>query len=123
MGTMALTTSGTIYRSGFGPLMGGVIVSPFPYVTQGPYGWRDSKTWPKQSLGSAYNYWGAAPEEIARLDTAKCLETLELTLRTQSSASETAAILLEPVLGEGGYVPCPPGFLAGLRDICTRLVK
>lgn len=28
--------------------------------------------------------------------------------------------MVEPVLGEGGYLPCPPGYLKGLRDICDR---
>lgn len=117
---MALTTSGSIYRSGFSPLMGGVIVAPFPYVTQGPYGIFDHKQWGPQSFDSNYNYWGNAPKDVAARDTARCLDAVELILRSQSSPSETAAILLEPVLGEGGYVPCPPGFLKGLREICTR---
>ncbi|KAJ7602543.1 pyridoxal phosphate-dependent transferase [Mycena rosella] len=32
----------------------------------------------------------------------------------------TAAIIVEPVLGEGGYVPAPPAFLAGLRAVCDK---
>lgn len=35
-GAMALTTSKTIYSAGFGPLMGGVTVAPFPYALHGP---------------------------------------------------------------------------------------
>lgn len=120
MGTMALTTSGTIYRSGFGPLMGGVSVIPFPYLSHGSYGKENYKSWPKQDLINNYNYWGKCPEDIAAIDTARCLDAVELLFRTQTSPSETAAILLEPVLGEGGYVPCPPGYLKGLRDICDR---
>lgn len=50
----------------------------------------------------------------------RCLDSLELMLRTQTSPTETAAIILEPVLGEGGYVPCPPGYLLGLQNICKR---
>ena len=119
-GTMALTHSGTIYRSGFGPLMSGVSVSSFPYVTQSPYGQgKLHEAWDTQTLDN-YSYWGKAPSNIAAKDTSRCLESLELLLRTQSSPSETAAILLEPVLGEGGYVPCPPGFLKGLRAICDK---
>lgn len=119
---MALTTSGTVYRGGFGPFMSGVNVTPFPYVTRGPYGFDDAKAWPAQSLAAeeGYNYWGAAPRSVADRDTARCLESLELLLRTQSPPSDTAAVLLEPVLGEGGYVPCPPGFLRGLREICDK---
>lgn len=50
----------------------------------------------------------------------RCLDALELMLRTQTSPTETAAIILEPVLGEGGYVPCPPGYLLGVQNICKR---
>ncbi len=39
---------------------------------------------------------------------------------TQTAPYETAAILVEPVLGEGGYVVPPPGFLKGLRRICDE---
>lgn len=45
---------------------------------------------------------------------------LKLTLQQQTSPSDTAAIILEPVLGEGGYVPAPPAFLHGLRKICDE---
>jgi 4-aminobutyrate aminotransferase len=120
-GTMALTSSGTIYKAGFGPLMGGTFVTPFPYVTRGPYGeYGANKTWPQHETIDGYEFWGLAPREIADKDTKRCLDSLELLLRTQTAPMETAAILLEPVLGEGGYVPCPPGFLTGLRNICDK---
>ena len=38
----------------------------------------------------------------------------------QSAPTDTAAIIVEPVLGEGGYVPAPPEFLRGLRKVCDR---
>lgn len=41
-------------------------------------------------------------------------------LQQQTAASETAAVVLEPVLGEGGYVPPAPGLLQGIRDFCDR---
>eukprot|EP00918_Siedleckia_nematoides_P096774 GHVU01212329.1.p1 GENE.GHVU01212329.1~~GHVU01212329.1.p1 ORF type:complete len:269 (-),score=13.73 GHVU01212329.1:620-1426(-) len=120
-GTMPLTTSGVAYRNGFGPLMGGVVNTAFPYLTRGPYGMAETAKWPKQSLDpDNWQYWGAAPEAVMARDTARCLESLELLLRTQCSPAETAAILVEPVLGEGGYVPCPPGYLRGLREICDK---
>lgn len=81
----------------------------------------ESSKWPKQDLTPEnFQYWGAAPADVAARDTARCLDALELLLRTQCSPAETAAVLLEPVLGEGGYVPCPPGYLKGIRDICDR---
>ncbi len=94
IGTMSLTTSKTIYRSGYQPLMPGVFVSPYPYAFK--YGWDEEKT----------SQW--------------CLEELEFLLITQTSPEETAAILIEPVLGEGGYVVPPKSFMKGLRDICDR---
>ena len=92
--TMSLTTSKTIYRAGYQPLMAGVFVAPFPYAVR--YGWDEEKT----------SQW--------------CLNELEFLLVTQTAPQETAAILIEPVLGEGGYVVPPASFLKGLREICTR---
>jgi 4-aminobutyrate aminotransferase len=94
VGTMSLTTSKTIYRSGYQPLMPGVVVAPFPYAYR--YGWDMEKT----------SQW--------------CLEELETLLISQSAPFETAAMLIEPVLGEGGYVVPPASFLKGLREICNR---
>jgi 4-aminobutyrate aminotransferase len=48
------------------------------------------------------------------------LYQLELLLSQQTAPSDTAAIIIEPVLGEGGYVPAPPAFLQGLRAICDK---
>ncbi len=80
--TMSLTTSKTIYRAGYQPLMPGVFVAPYPYSFR--YGWEPEQT------------------------SAWCLEELEFLLNTQTAPHETAAILIEPVLGEGGYVVPPP---------------
>jgi 4-aminobutyrate aminotransferase len=92
--TMALTTSKTIYRVGYQPLPAGVFVAPYPYAYR--YGWN--------------------PEETEDF----CLREVEFLLETQTAPSETAAILVEPVLGEGGYVVPTPGFLKGLRRICDK---
>ncbi len=92
--TMALTGSKIIYRAGFQPLPSGVFFAPFPYAYR--YGWDEQKT---------VDY---------------CLNELDFILRSQSDPHETAAIVIEPVLGEGGYVPVPPSFLAGLRAICDE---
>lgn len=91
-GTMALTTSKTIYRAGFQPLPAGVFVAPYPYAYK---------------LGMN----GAQVTEY-------CLNALQELLLTQTSPAETAAILIEPVLGEGGYVVPPAQFLKGLRELC-----
>ena len=94
VGTMSLTTSKTIYRAGYQPLMPGVAVAPYPYAYR--YGWTEAET----------SRW--------------CLEELDHLLLSQSAPFETAAILIEPVLGEGGYVPLPEGFLRGLRERCDK---
>ena len=93
-GTMALTTSKTIYRAGFGPLPSGVFVSPFPYAFR---------------LGMS--------EEQA---SAYALEQLEFLLASQTAPKETAAILIESVMGEGGYIVPPTSFMKGLREICDK---
>lgn len=49
-----------------------------------------------------------------------CLQQLDLLFKQSCAPSETAAILLEPVIGEGGYVAAPESFLRGLRERCDR---
>ena len=93
VGTMSLTTSKTIYRAGFQPLMPGVFVAPYPYAYR--YGWEDEQT----------SQW--------------CLDELRYLLLSQTAPHETAAILVEPVLGEGGYVVPPTSFMQGLRQISS----
>jgi len=90
MGAAAMTTSGTRFRAGFAPLMGGVVVAPFPYAYR--YGW---------------------DEETA---TDFALRELDYVLATISAPAETAAFVVEPVLGEGGYVPANPRFMTRLRE-------
>ena len=92
--TMALTTSKTGYRTGFGPLPAGIFVSPFPYAFR---------------LGMS--------EDQA---SAYALEQLEYLLASQTAPKDTAAILVESVLGEGGYVVPPVSFMKGLRQLCDR---
>jgi len=91
---MAMTTSKTVYRVGYQPLPGGIFVAPFPYPFY--YGW----------------------DEDTAVDF--CLNELKQLLKTQTAPEETAAMIIEPVLGEGGYVPAPPRFLQGLREICDH---
>ncbi len=92
--TMTMTTSKTIYKNGYQPLMPGVFVAPYPYALK--FGWDEEKT----------SQW--------------CLDELELLLQSQTAPSETAAIFIEPVLGEGGYVVPPASFMRSLRQLCTR---
>jgi len=92
--TMALTTSKTGYK-GVGQLLpSGVYVTPYPYAYK---------------LGIT---------EAQASDYA--LSALEELLISQIAPTDVAAILIEPVLGEGGYVPPPTSFLKGLREICDK---
>lgn len=94
MGTMSLTTSKTIYRLRYQPLMPGVFVAPYPYTYR--YGWD--------------------AEECSQW----CLGEVRHLLHSQTDPTETAAILIEPVLGEGGYVVPPCSFLSGVRELCDE---
>jgi 4-aminobutyrate aminotransferase len=94
MGAAALTTAGTKFRAGIGPLMPGAAIAPFPQAYR--YGWSE--------------------EEATRF----ALRELDYLLVTASPAADTAAFVVEPVLGEGGYIPAPPAFLEGLRERADR---
>lgn len=52
--------------------------------------------------------------------TEQCLYQLDLLLAQQTHPKDTAAIIVEPVLGEGGYVAAPKEFLEGLRRVCDQ---
>lgn len=91
---MAMTTSKTVYRHKYQPLPSGIFVAPFPYSYY--YDWDEATT------------------------TEFCLKQLDLILHGQTAPDETAAIIIEPILGEGGYVPAPAPFLQALREVCDQ---
>jgi 4-aminobutyrate aminotransferase len=81
MGALSLTARKAVQRSGFGPFVPGVVHAPYPYCYRCPFD--------KQ------------PESCA----VECVSHIENTLlKTISPAQETAAIVVEPVQGEGGYI-------------------
>jgi 4-aminobutyrate aminotransferase len=92
-GAAALTTSDTRFSAGIGP-RSVVALSPFPFAYR--YG-RDVET-----------------------ATDFALQELGYVLATIAPPADTAAFFVEPVLGEGGYVPATPGFLQGLRERADR---
>ena len=94
MGAASLTTSGTKIRAGIGPLVPGVVVSPFPF---------------------AYRLGMSEADAVAH-----ALREFDYQLATVTSPDDTAAVFIEPVLGEGGYVPVPDAFLQGLRERADR---
>jgi len=101
-GTMSLTASKTIYRSGYQPLMPGVFFTPYAYCYRCPKA-------------------EANPEQYSfDKDCNWVLEQLLFLLRSQTAPEETAAVIVEPVIGEGGYIVPPNRFLAGLQKICRE---
>ncbi|MDT8894120.1 4-aminobutyrate--2-oxoglutarate transaminase [Halomonas sp. I1] len=50
----------------------------------------------------------------------EALRGLKMALKTDANPKDTAAIVLEPVLGEGGFYPAPPSFLKAIREICDE---
>ncbi|MCD2098007.1 4-aminobutyrate aminotransferase [Rhodococcus rhodochrous] len=85
-----MTTSGTRFSAGFSPLMGGVHVAPFPTAYR--YGWSEDEA------------------------TDFALQELDYLFATLVAPDEIAAFVVEPVLGEGGYVPGNTRFFQGLRQ-------
>ena len=94
-GATSLTSSSPNYRIGYEPMIPSVYLAPFPAV------WRDFDG------------------DEARASEA-CLSQLRSMLASVVPASSVAAIFVEPVQGEGGYLPAPAAFLRGLREICDR---
>jgi 4-aminobutyrate aminotransferase len=100
VGAMSLTTTKTIFRAGYQPLMPGVFIAPYAYCYRCPKA-------------------EANPEKFGfDKDCNWALEEIDFILHSQTAPWETAAILVEPIMGEGGYVVPPKRFLRGLRKIC-----
>ena len=97
MGALSLTSSKVQQRRRFFPLMPGVTHVPYPNVYRRPQ--------------------GSDPVEYA-LECARFIE--QKVLKTTLPPEEVAAIFVEPIQGEGGYVVAPPEFLMELRRICDR---
>jgi 4-aminobutyrate aminotransferase len=95
LGSLALTSSKAVQRRGFGPFMPGVYHAPFP---------------------DTYRFNGSADA---------CAEASLSFIRQQIlvhliSPDEVAAIVVEPIQGEGGYITPPKAFLQGLRELTTE---
>jgi 4-aminobutyrate aminotransferase len=95
LGALALTSSKSIQRRGFGPLMPGVYHAPFP---------------------DTYRFNGSADA---------CAEASLSVIRDQilvhlTAPDEVSAIVVEPIQGEGGYLVSPAAFLQGLRELTKQ---
>lgn len=60
---------------------------------------------------------GVQPEDLVE----HCLESLERVIEVQVAPDKVAAVIIEPLQGEGGYIAPPKGFLAGVRAFCSRI--
>jgi 4-aminobutyrate aminotransferase len=94
-GATSVTTSNLNYRTGYEPLLPGVHFAPYPIAYPGFHGDEDAAS-------------------------AASLAGLEALLKSVVAPSAVAAILIEPVLGEGGYVPAPAPFLRALRALANE---
>ena len=95
LGSLSLTASKSIQRRGFGPLMPGVYHAPYP---------------------NPYRFNGSADQCAAE---ALAFITDQLFVHL-CAPDEVAAIVVEPIQGEGGYVVPPKAFLQGLRELTTQ---
>jgi 4-aminobutyrate aminotransferase len=97
MGSLSLTASRSSHRAHFGPLIPGVHHVPFGFCRRCPY---------QLTYGSC---------------GIECVRVLEKTLfRFEVRPEEVAAIFVEPIQGEGGYLVPPPEYLPMLRELCTK---
>lgn len=96
-GSLSLTASKAVHRERMGPFLPGVVHAPYAYPYRCPM--------------------NAPPERCAEA----CLHYLENTiLKTAVSPKDVAAIVIEPIQGEGGYVVPPDEFLQGLERLCRQ---
>ena len=97
LGALSLTARKATQRERFGPLLPGVVHAPYPYCYRCPFG--------KEPEGCAV----------------ECVQFIENTLlKTIAPASETAAIVVEPVQGEGGYIVPPRKFFDELARVARQ---
>jgi 4-aminobutyrate aminotransferase len=99
MGALSLTASKPQQKRRFGPMLPGVTHIRYPYAYRGCSG-------------------GAEAEEEFSMGCARYIE--EKLFKTILPPEEVAAIFIEPIQGEGGYVVAPDNFLRELREICNR---
>jgi len=97
LGSLSLTASKAVQRKGFGPLLGGVFHASYPNTYRGAHGIRP---------------------EFAAADALAFLEN-EMFKRI-TDPEDVAAVFIEPIQGEGGYVPAPAEFLVGLERLCRQ---
>jgi 4-aminobutyrate aminotransferase len=97
MGSLALTSSKSVQRRGFGPMLPGVYHAPYANCYRCPVGLK--------------------PESCA----SECLSFIEDQILVHLvSPDEVAAVVVEPIQGEGGYLVPPTHFIERLRELTTK---
>ena len=93
--TRAMTAK-KAYSRGMGPFPDGVCRAQFPYLYRKP----------EEMTEEAYIHW--------------CVESVKEIFEDASLPEYVAAIVIEPLQGEGGFIPAPIPFVKALRDICDE---
>ncbi|MGH2386821.1 MAG: aspartate aminotransferase family protein [Chloroflexota bacterium] len=96
LGALSVTSSKVHYREGYEPLAASTYFAPFPHPYRCPL--------------------GHAPEHCV----GQCLAFLKRQFERVIDPHKVAAMLIEPVQGEGGYIPAATEFLRGLRELCDQ---
>jgi 4-aminobutyrate aminotransferase/(S)-3-amino-2-methylpropionate transaminase len=92
--TMAMTAKNMPYKDGFGPFAGEIYRAPMAYPFR----------------------WPGGPAKCA----AEALDVVQGLIHAQVGEHNVAAVVIEPVQGEGGFIVPPDGFLPGLADYCRE---
>src|SRR5207249_7622393 len=93
---LSLTSKYGLFKLGFGPFAPEIVRLPIPHVFRTPKGMTDEQ----------YVEWS--------------VRQLENALVAQVDPSAVAAIIIEPVQGEAGFIPVPPRFLRRIRELCDQ---
>ena len=99
LGALSLTSSRTVQRHGFGPMLPGVFHAPYA----NPY---------RGALGTGRDHANAACDSLNYIE--------QQILTHLVAPDEVAAIVVEPIQGEGGYIVPPPEFIRGLANIASK---
>lgn len=94
--TLAMTSKYSLFKKGFGPFAPEIYRVPFPYLYRRPIDISEEEY---------------IEDAVARLENA---------FIAYVEPEAVAAIVIEPVLGEGGFIPVPPRFMARIRELCTQ---
>jgi len=96
LGSVSITSSKVYYRERYAPLLPSVYRTPYPYCYRCPMGQEEGKC------------------------SLECFQYLERMMDQDIPSSDIGAVVMEPVLGEGGYVVPPASYMERLRELCNR---